>query len=127
MEYSQIRVLVVDDEDAIRESLAEFLADYDFVVSSAASAEEAIALFETIPFDAAIVDLRLPGISGDAMIARVAKTSSKTQFIIHTGSTNFSLPEELINLGMTPEHIFLKPQPDLTVLVDAILELLKQR
>ncbi len=121
---SEIRVLVVDDEESIRKSLVGFLEDFDFKVCSAGSAEEGLEIVTDTPLDAAVVDLRLPGISGDAMILKAYNINPKMRFIIHTGSVTYKLPGELIRIGMRQEHVFLKPLPDLTVLVDTIESLL---
>lgn len=65
---SEKRVLIVDDESSIRESLAEFLRDFGMNVDTAENAEDALELLRQKSFDVMIADLRLPGITGDAMI-----------------------------------------------------------
>ncbi len=115
-----VKVLVVDDEPGIRESLADFLDDYEFDVFSAESAEQALKIVEGENLDIAIVDLRLPGISGDTMILQSHSLRPEMKFLIHTGSVDYRLPAELIAIGMGSENLFLKPIPDLTVIIDAI-------
>ncbi len=119
------KVLVVDDEPGIRESLADFLDDYEFDVFSAESAEQALKIVEKEALDIAIVDLRLPGISGDTMILKSHILRPEMKFLIHTGSVDYRLPEELKAIGMGSENLFLKPIPDLTVIIDAINEILE--
>ena len=58
---SIIRVLIVDDEPSICESLVNFLVDYDFEVNFVNSAEEAIDHLKNSQYNVAIIDLRLPG------------------------------------------------------------------
>jgi DNA-binding NtrC family response regulator len=123
---SPIRVLVVDDEPPVRDSLAGFLDDYDFEVSSAESAEKALELLTKTSLDVAIVDLRLPGMSGDALILRAHEIMPAMRFLIHTGSVGYHLSEELKRIGMRPEHVFIKPLPDLTLLVQCIKTLMKR-
>jgi CheY-like chemotaxis protein len=65
---SQTRVLVVDDEPSIRNSLVEFLQDFQFDVLSADSAEGALDLIARLPIDVAVVDIRLPRLDGDSLI-----------------------------------------------------------
>ena len=115
-----IRVLVVDDESSIRWSLTEFLEDYDFAVSSVGSAEEALDLLAEERYDVGIIDLRLPGLSGDSLIFQAHKIIPNMRFLIHTGSTSFKLSEELKSIGLRDGHVFLKPLSDLTVLSDAV-------
>jgi DNA-binding NtrC family response regulator len=114
------RVLIVDDEPGIRVSLAEYLRDFDMEVSSAEQADEALELISKRRFDAAIIDVRLPGASGDQFILHAFKISPATRFLVYTGSANYKLSDELIAIGLRPDHVFLKPQPNLEKLVEAI-------
>ncbi|MCP4750214.1 MAG: response regulator [Proteobacteria bacterium] len=125
MDHSEIRVLVIDDEPFIRESLAGFLEDCDFEVTSAESGEEALELLKTSPVEIAIVDLRLPGMNGDALIQQVNKVSRNIRFLIHTGSVDYRISKELDKIGVRPEHVFYKPQPDLSLFVEKIEALLQ--
>ena len=120
------RILVIDDEASIRESLAEFLKDFDFDVSSAQSAEEALELLQKAPQDAIIADLRLPGMSGDTMIPLAHQIQPDLHFLIHTGSIGYHLSEELTRIGMRPDHVMYKPLPDMMVLVDNLESLLTE-
>ena len=122
-DYSNIRVLVIDDEPAIRDSLSAFLEDYGFVTAGCGSAEEARDLMREEPFDVCIVDLRLPGLSGEELIQLANKHFPKQRYIIHTGSISYNLPQQLRDIGMRPEHVFHKPVRVLTLLVKCIKEL----
>ncbi len=126
MDHSQIRVLVVDDETSIRMSLAAYLEDYDFDVTPASSSEEALVLMEHIPFHVGVIDLRLPGMSGDALILMAHQIAPDMRFLIHTGSSNYHLPLEFERIGIYSEHLFLKPLEDLTVIVAAVEKLAKE-
>jgi len=119
-----VKVLVVDDEPGIRESLSDFLDDYEFDVFAADSAEKALKIVESEDLDIAVVDLRLPGISGDTMILKSHAMKPDMKFLIHTGSVDYRLPDELKAIGMGAENLFLKPIPDLTVIIDAINKIL---
>ena len=117
-----LKVLIIDDETSIRQSLKSFFEDYEFVVTTASSAEKAEDILEKEEFDAAIVDLRLPGMNGDAFILKVHHKYPKMVFLIYTGSVNFHLTEELNAIGIFKELIFLKPLADLTVLINKVTE-----
>lgn len=123
MDYSKIRVLVVDDEGAIRTSLEAYLEDFEFDVSSAGTAEEALELMEKESFHVAIIDLRLPGMSGDALLLEAHRRFPRLRFIIHTGSPAFQVTEDLKVSGVRMEHIFLKPISDMMLMVKAVEEL----
>lgn len=122
---SQIRVLVVDDELSIRRSLAAFLEDCNFEVSSVGSAEQALELLDKKTYHVVIIDLRLPGMSGDTLMFKIHERFPAIRFLIHTGSSSYSLPEELKNIGIQPEHVFLKPMANLTRVVETVQELMK--
>lgn len=119
------KILIVDDDESIRGSLGEFLEDYDYEVVKAASAEQALARIRGAHFDIAVVDLRLPGMSGDVMIPEAHELDPEIRFIIHTGSMDYVLSEDLIRMGMRPEHVLLKPVTDLSILVGIIEDLTK--
>src|SRR6187401_2869933 len=61
-------LLLVDDEAALREAIAERLADHGFVVEQAANGEDALQRLTDFAFDILITDLRLPGIDGAKVI-----------------------------------------------------------
>lgn len=121
MKESQSKILVVDDEASLLFSLIAFLEDENFIVTGASTGEEALELLKNEAFDAAIVDMRLPGIDGNEVILRAHETGYHTRFLIHTGSTDYQLPSSLINIGYGPEDIFLKPISDLGLLTEALL------
>jgi two-component system response regulator PilR (NtrC family) len=74
MSESQKHLLIVDDEKALREAIAERLTDRGFAVGQADSGEQALERLADFAFDVIITDLRLPGIDGrqvlDAALAR---------------------------------------------------------
>lgn len=119
---SSIKVLVVDDEPSIRRSLLEFLDDFNYHVTAADSGEEALKLIAIHHYDVGIIDLRLPGMNGDVLIKNAHQINPHMKFIIHTGSVGYQISQELIDAGMRPEHVFLKPLPDLNLIANAIRE-----
>lgn len=124
--FSTIHVLIVDDEPSICHSLSEFLEDFGFKVSSAENAEKAIELLEESSFDAAVVDLRLPGMSGEGLILVAHYRQPQMKFVIHTGSAGYLLSDELKAVGINQEYVFFKPQYDLSRIADAIHALVKK-
>ena len=66
------RIMVVDDDDLVRETLAEQLEDLGFKTIMASSGSEAVALIQSgVSLDALVSDLSMPGMSGVATIQRV--------------------------------------------------------
>ncbi|MDR2181796.1 MAG: sigma-54 dependent transcriptional regulator [Treponema sp.] len=66
-----MRILIVDDEKNIRESLKKYLALEGIDSQAAPSAEAALDLLERSPYDAAILDLRLGGMSGQDLLEAI--------------------------------------------------------
>lgn len=120
------RILIVDDEESIRESLKDFLEDFDFQVAAAASAEQALQLLQEHPVDIMVADLRLPGISGDALIVKAHELHPTMQFIILTGSVGYLPSSKLQAVGIQPQHIMQKPLFDLMVLVESLESIIQQ-
>ena len=57
-------ILVVDDDDGIRGLVKRYLNENNYIVTTAANAEEAIEKIEVIEFDLIILDIMMPGKSG---------------------------------------------------------------
>jgi len=62
-------ILVVDDDRRIRALLQSYLRDHGYLVSVAASAEEARALMQGLAFDVLVVDVMMPGEGGLALVS----------------------------------------------------------
>ncbi|NCO52815.1 MAG: response regulator [Deltaproteobacteria bacterium] len=119
------RILIVDDEESIRESLKDFLEDFDFQVAAAASAEAALQLLQEQPIDILVADLRLPGISGDTLIVKAHELYPSMQYVILTGSVGYLFSEKLQAVGILPRHIMQKPLFDLMLLVETLEDILQ--
>ncbi len=110
------KVLIVDDDDSIRESLTAHFEDDDFEVHSAVSAEEALHIMESRAFDVVVVDMRLPGIDGSEFIRRSHQFWPEVSYLIFTGSTRFELPKNLKALPCVSNTVYQKPLSDLNIL-----------
>jgi CheY-like chemotaxis protein len=120
---SSLRILVVDDDPGVAESLVEYLSDFGFDATAEGNARQALERFKTGQYDVAVVDMRLPEMRGDELILRAYEVSPRTGFLIATGSINFELSVELRQIGLIPEHVFQKPVADMTCIIRAIEEL----
>src|SRR3989442_6526072 len=78
------KLLIVDDEPIIRESLGEFLTQEGFAVSVAGAAEEALRLAQDTHFELALCDIHLPGIDGIELLDRLLKISPDTFVMLIT-------------------------------------------
>lgn len=120
---SDVHVLLVDDEITVRDNLQVYLEDEGFLVTTAASGEEALEALQQQQFGVAIVDMRLPGMSGNDFIRRAIPSAEQLHFIIHTGSLEYQLPDDLHSLGVSPADVLLKPVGDLSELTRRLLAL----
>ena len=64
MEKFKAHILVVDDDDRIRELVKQYLTENNYLVTTASSAEDAQKKVETIKFDLIVLDIMMPGKSG---------------------------------------------------------------
>jgi CheY-like chemotaxis protein len=82
---NQMRILVVDDEEHIRDLLRELLESEHCAVSTAAGRHEALALFESREFDAVLTDLGMPGMSGWELAGAIRRRSKEIPIAVVTG------------------------------------------
>lgn len=119
-----LRVLVVDDEPGVVNNLQAYLEDEGMEVRGAGSAEEALDLVrEGSVFDVCIMDMRLPGMHGDAAIRSLHSLRPQLKYLIHTGTAGYDVPDDLRTLGVGNDQLFMKPLPDMTPMVEAIRKL----
>ncbi|MCG8422738.1 MAG: response regulator [Proteobacteria bacterium] len=79
------RILIVDDEQVIRDILSEFLSMEGYVVRSVESGERALTELRLRPYDLVISDLKMPGISGIDLLDRISEERINVLAIIMTG------------------------------------------
>jgi response regulator RpfG family c-di-GMP phosphodiesterase len=92
------RLLVADDDVAVRSVLAEFLsADYE--CEAVGSAEEALGLLKTGNFQLVVSDIRMEGMSGLELIPRVRELSPDTLVIVVSGSQEIESAVEALRAG----------------------------
>ncbi|HZI94251.1 MAG TPA: sigma-54 dependent transcriptional regulator [Patescibacteria group bacterium] len=108
---SRGRVLVVEDEAYVRESLGEMLRARGFGVDLAASAEAALAMLGRTPVDVVLTDLKMPGAGGLGLIRGVNTTSPDTPVIVLTGFGTIASAVECVRGGAT-DYILKPADPD---------------
>ena len=117
-------IMIIDDEERIRQLLLDYLEDFDgFDLRAAESAEGALQSLEKERADLCIVDMRLPGMNGQAFILRAFEANLSGAFMLHTGSMDFSLTKELLGCGLTEADVFFKPC-DMSLMLTRIRQLL---
>jgi two-component system response regulator PilR (NtrC family) len=78
------RLLIVDDEQSMREWLTIALSQDGYEVDSAASGEEALKILSRTPVDLALVDLRMPGLDGLETLRRIKRADEGVSVVIMT-------------------------------------------
>ena len=106
---SQFRVLIVDDQHEVRRMLAASLRTLgkNFDVLEVPSGEEALLISSQLPLDLVVADVRLPGMSGLEMVARLQKRTPKTRIILVTGVDEPRLRRQVADAGA--DAFFYKP------------------
>jgi DNA-binding NtrC family response regulator len=99
MPDSTKHLLLVEDEAALRTAVAEQLADRGFVVDQAESGEQAIARLADFAYDAIVTDLRMPGISGSAVVEAALERYPDIVAIVVTGYGTVKDAVEAIKRG----------------------------
>lgn len=79
------RVLLVDDEPAIREMLADFLELEGYRVTTAGDGRAALDAMNTLAFDVVLTDMKMPELGGLELLERVKERSSATMVVLMTG------------------------------------------
>lgn len=93
------KVLVVEDDDAQRWTLAELLRDEGLDVSECASATEALDHIQRDGIRVVVLDLRLPDLTGMQLLDRLADDADDVSIIINTGHSSYQSAKDALNLG----------------------------
>ncbi|WKZ68909.1 MAG: sigma-54 dependent transcriptional regulator [Melioribacteraceae bacterium] len=93
------RILVVDDERSIRDSLNMILTDEGYEVKSAADGEEALKFISEENFDIIISDIKMPNIDGIELLNKASKISPSTFFVIMTAYASVNTAVEALRHG----------------------------
>ena len=100
-------ILLVDDDDAFRERMAQAMRQRGFAVATAGDFPTAIAAAKRDLPDFAVVDMRMPDCTGQEVVDAVAPISPETKIVILTGYGSIASAVEAIRRGAT--HYLGKP------------------
>src|SRR5215831_1448850 len=117
-------LLLVDDEAALREAIAERLGDNGFVVEQAASGEDAVARLSEFAFDVIVTDLRLPGVDGRAVLESALERYPDMIAIIITG---FGTVKDAVNAIKQGAADFITKPFQFDALLHVLASALEQR
>jgi excisionase family DNA binding protein len=94
------RILVVDDEQAVRDLLAKTLTMADYDVDAAPDGASAVERLRAVEYDLLITDLKMPGMDGLSVIREARRSAPDLPVIIITGYSTEASAIEAINLGV---------------------------
>jgi len=93
------RVLIIDDDTAVRESIERMLRSGGYTVRSVASGEEGFTLARGGAFDVILSDMRMPGLSGLDVLRKLREERVDSVFMIMTGFGTIDTAVEAMQLG----------------------------
>ena len=93
------RIMIVDDEKSIRNTLQEFLKRDGYDVVAAENANIALELLQQQDFDALLTDIIMPRFSGLALVDEIKNGNSNMQVIVMTGEPTVDTAIEAVRLG----------------------------
>lgn len=99
MVSSNLKVLVVDDDDAIRVSFEKFFAKAGHMAVIVENGAQALEKIKSRQFDLAFVDLRLPGISGIDLLKKIRMMNPRMDIVIITGYGTVETAVEAMKFG----------------------------
>ncbi len=99
--YGDEFVLVVDDEESVREPIVAMLEHLGFKTDSAVSSEKALEMLTQKPYTFLLTDIRMPGIDGLELIKRTKRSHPEICVIAMTGYSREFNYVEVINTGAT--------------------------
>ena len=105
------RVLVVEDEAYVRESLAEMLRERGYEVAEAGSIAEATSLLAGLPVDVVLTDFRLPGGDGLQLVKHLQETSPEVPVVVLTGQGTITSAVECLKSGAS-DYLLKPADPD---------------
>lgn len=118
---NKMRIMIVDDELIVRESLLNWFENYGHEMDTAASGSEALEKLELKPFQLLFVDIKMPGMNGLELLEKVKKDYPDTMVVIITAYGSIESAVKAMRTGAS--DYLLKPfKPDqLSLVVERII------
>ena len=115
---SSLKILLVDDEEIVHQTIAGYLRDLGHQVDDAYDGLAALEFIKAEDYDIAFVDIRMPGMDGLSLLARIREVSPDISVVIVTGNANMDTVIQALRLDA--DDFLLKPVELLRL--DAVLE-----
>ena len=115
------RVLIIEDEIFTAEAVKEALALDGFSADIASDGDAGLKMFRSNDYDLVLLDLKMPGLSGDEVLSEIRKQDPFIDVIIYTNYSDFADIKKLTNIGIDG-YVNKGPKADLSELISVIKE-----
>ncbi len=123
-ENHNYKILTIDDESYIRQSIRTFFEDYGFTVLEAENGRKGIEVFEQHSPDLVLLDLRMPEMDGLQVLDILKDRAPDVPLVVASGTGNINAVVEALHLGAW--DYILKPIEDMSVLYHSVQKCLKE-
>lgn len=124
MNANTIKVLTIDDDFAVRESLANYLEDYGYAVVQAGDGQEGLEVFAAEHPELVLVDLRMPRMDGLQVLDHITRESPETPIMVVSGAGDIREVVEALRKGAW--DYLIKPIQDMDILLHAVRSCLER-
>jgi DNA-binding response OmpR family regulator len=93
------RILIIDDDQEVRDVFGEYFRDRRYVVQDAANGGDALMLLRESPPDVVLLDIHMPGKSGLELLPDILAVTPPIPVIMVTANTDVALAQEALRLG----------------------------
>lgn len=107
LRWTKLSILIVDDDEGIRETMSDILKEKNFNVQTACNGLEALKILESESFEAILMDLRMPGLDGIETSKRIMEIKSDSKIYMISGYISQKVYEDARRIGI--QAIFSKP------------------
>ncbi|SLM31552.1 Acetoacetate metabolism regulatory protein AtoC [Desulfamplus magnetovallimortis] len=115
-----MQIMIVDDDDTQREMLQGFLDNQGYRTLTASNGEKALAIFRTTPVDLALLDNRMPGMTGVTLLEKMKTINPMVHVIMITAFGDINTVITTMKLGAVE---FLEKPLDLSILMERIQDI----
>ena len=109
------KIMIADDDVAMLKLLKQFLKGRDYNVVTASDGTSGLELFQQEKPDYVLLDIQMPGISGEELLTRIKKISPSKIAIIMTGQPTFESVRRMFDAGC--DGYLVKPISDLEIVL----------
>ncbi len=94
------RVLVIDDDATVRQSVRRVLSEHGYEVAEAANGRQGLEMARTGDYDCALIDIRMPDVDGMEIVRSTRSDGLQTGLVIITGHATIDTAAEATRLGV---------------------------